>query len=185
MESVNKTFKCHKCLLCEKYYKSNNSLGNHYRKNHPNNKPLSTRNLQKSTQYKLNSTICQPDTFKYYCKYCNKGYRINQSKWKHEKNCKTKINIEIENLQLKKQNEELKLCFQKEINELKEQIKELMNKNCKIHYKTLQKINKQENITNQNNIQNNIQIVPDINNNNDINENEPDAILDFIDEGLD
>ena len=29
------------------------------------------------------------------------------------------------------------------------------------------------------------QIVPDINNNNDINENEPDAILDFIDEGLD
>jgi hypothetical protein len=42
---------------------------------------------------------------------------------------------------------------------------------------------------NKNNIQNNIQnynqIVPDINNNNDINENEPDAILDFIDEGLD
>ena len=29
------------------------------------------------------------------------------------------------------------------------------------------------------------QIVPDINNNNDINENELDAILDFIDEGLD
>jgi hypothetical protein len=38
---------------------------------------------------------------------------------------------------------------------------------------------------NKNNIQNDNQIVPDINNNNDINENEPDAILDFIDEGLD
>jgi len=42
---------------------------------------------------------------------------------------------------------------------------------------------------NKNNIQNYNknynQIVPDINNNNDINENEPDAILDFIDEGLD
>ena len=40
-----------------------------------------------------------------------------------------------------------------------------------------------DNIQNYN--KNNIQIVPDINNNNDINENEPDAILDFIDEGLD
>jgi hypothetical protein len=39
---------------------------------------------------------------------------------------------------------------------------------------------------NKNYIQNDNQIVPDINNNNnDINENEPDAILDFIDEGLD
>ena len=31
-----------------------------------------------------------------------------------------------------------------------------MNKNCKINYKTLQKINNQQNIQNQNNIQNNI-----------------------------
>lgn len=38
---------------------------------------------------------------------------------------------------------------------------------------------------NQNYNKNYNQIVPDINNNNDINENEPDAILDFIDEGLD
>ena len=57
----------------------------------------------------------------------------------------------MENLELKKQNEELKLTFEKEINELKNQIKDLMNKNCKIHYKTLQKINNQQN-TNQNNI---------------------------------
>jgi len=154
MESVTKSFKCN---ICNKNYKSKNSLGNHNRKFHPKNKQLSTRNLQKSTLNKLNSTICQPTTFTYHCKYCNKGYNINQSKWKHEKTCKTKINIEIENLQLKKQNEELKICFQNEINDLKEQIKTLMNKNCKIHYKTLQKINNQQNITNQHNIQNNIQ----------------------------
>lgn len=38
---------------------------------------------------------------------------------------------------------------------------------------------------NQNYNKNDNQIVPDINNNNDINDNEPDAILDFIDEELD
>lgn len=162
MESVSKTYKCN---ICNKNYKSKNSLGNHNRKFHPKNKQLSTKNQQKLTQNKLFSTNNQLLTHKYHCKYCNKGYNINQSKWKHEKTCKTKVNIEMENLELKKENEELKIVFQKEIDELKNQIKELMNKNCKIHYKTLQKINKQENIEqqqnimNQNNIQNNINII--------------------------
>ena len=156
MDSVDNTFIC---KICKKYYKSRNSLGNHNRKFHPKDKHISTTNQLKSTLDKLNSTFNQLSTYKYNCKYCNKGYNINQSKWKHEKTCKTKLNIELENLQLKKQNEELKLTFQKEINDLKLQIKELMNKKCKIHYKTLQKINNQHNIENQNNIQNNINII--------------------------
>ena len=157
MESVSKSFKCN---ICNKFYKSKNSLGNHNRKFHFKNKPKSTENQPKSTQNQLNSTNNQLFTHKYHCKYCNRGYNINQSKWKHEKTCKIKINIEMENLQLKKQNEELKLTFQKEINELKNQIKNLMNKNCKIHYKTLQKINNQNNIENNiQNIQNNINII--------------------------
>lgn len=155
MESVSKLYICN---ICNKKYKSKNSLGNHNRKFHFENQPKSTFDQLKSTFDQPKSTFDQLFTYKYYCKYCNKGYNINQSKWKHEKICKTKLNIEMENLQLKKQNEELKLTFQKEINELKNQIKELMNDNCKIHYKTLQKINKQNNYIN-NNQNNNINII--------------------------
>lgn len=151
--------KVYTCIICNKNYKHRQSLYNHTKKNHTENLLNSTRNKQISTFHKLNSTSNQLSTHKYHCKYCNKGYNINQSKWKHEKTCKVKVNIEMENLQLKKENEELKSSFQKEIDDLKNQIKDLMNKNCKIHYKTLQKINNQQNIQNQHNIQNNINII--------------------------
>ena len=94
MESVSQIYTCN---ICNKNYKSKNSLGNHNRKFHPKNKQLSTKNLQKSTPNKLFSTNDQLLTHKYHCKYCNKGYNINQSKWKHEKTCKTKVNIEMDN----------------------------------------------------------------------------------------
>ena len=151
--------KVYTCSICNKDYKHRQSLYNHNKKYHTGNPPKSTQNKQKSTFDKPNSTSNQLSTHKYHCKYCNKGYNINQSKWKHEKSCKVKVNIELENLKLKKENEELKNSFQKEIADLKNQIKDLMNKNCKIHYKTLQKINNQQNIQNQNNIQNNINII--------------------------
>jgi len=173
MEKVNKVTLDFYCNICNKNYKSKNSLGNHNRHFHPKNQPKSTFDQlkstfdqPKSTSDQLKSTFNQPKMYKYNCKYCNKGYNINQSKWKHEKKCKIKNDIEMENLQLKKENEELekkneelKLDFQKQMDEMKEQIKQLINTNCKIHPKTLQKINKQlnNNINTQNNTQNNIQ----------------------------
>ena len=58
--------------------------------------------------------------------------------------CKNKKeNSEID--KLKKENNDLKAIFQKELNKMKEQIRILMNKNCKMHPKTLQKINNQLN----------------------------------------
>ena len=155
MESVSKPYKCN---ICNKNYKSKNSLGNHNRKFHPEKPQKNTVSPQKSTSSPQNNTKLH-NIEKLVCVYCSKKFSRIDSLNRHYKTCKKKVNIEMENLELKKQNEELKLTFEKEINELKNQIKDLMNKNCKIHYKTLQKINNQQNIQNQNNIQNNINII--------------------------
>jgi hypothetical protein len=143
-----------KCYICNKYYKSINSLGNHNRKFHsqktpknafvpPNNANIPPNNaknvLKKSTSIHII----------YKCEFCNKSFARKDNLQKHINlnRCKKKNDIIFS---LKKENEELKMNFQKEITELKAQIKELMNKNCKIHYKTLQKINTQNNIQNNN-----------------------------------
>jgi hypothetical protein len=83
-----------------------------------------------------------------------KKYKHQQSKSRHEKICK-QINKPINNIseiiEIKKENTEIK----KENTEIKNMLKELLEKNCKIHPKKLQKINKQlinnTNTTNSNN----------------------------------
>ena len=129
------------CEECDKKYKHRQSLYNHNKKFHSEDKP----------NVNLVSTKCQPhinqmSTFKYTCKYCTKGYNINQSRWKHEQKCK--INYNNNNEVLKKENELLK----KELREIKDQLLDLMNKSCKMHPKTLQKINNQLNNCNITNI---------------------------------
>jgi hypothetical protein len=155
MDKVNSKFHCN---ICDKYYKSQSSLCNHNKKFHPKNPQKNTIITQKSTFLPQNNTNIH-NINKLICSYCSKKYSRTDSLNRHYKTCKVKINIEMENIELKKENEKLKINFQKEIDELKNQLKELMNKNCKIHYKTLQKINSQQNIQNQNNIQNNINII--------------------------
>ena len=61
MESVITPFKCN---ICNKNYKSKNSLGNHNRKFHSKNKPLSTQNQPKSTLDLPKSTNYQLSTHK-------------------------------------------------------------------------------------------------------------------------
>jgi len=156
MESVKSVDKLFKCNICNKNYKSKNSLGNHNRKFHQyfaKNPPISAKNSPKSAKD-------SPKSAKkvYSCEFCNKTFKRIDYLKKHTSlnRCKIKNNIEMENLQLKKENEELKLNFQKQMDEMKEQLRQLLNKNCKIHPKTLQKINNQlnNNINTQNNIQN-------------------------------
>ena len=142
------------CKTCDRYYKSYQSLWNHNKKFHSNNKPNINRI---STTYQPNVNQISTE-YKYYCKFCNKGYNINQSRWKHQQKC-NKTLIKKYN-ELKEENELLKDNFKKEIDNLKNQMLELMNKNCKMHPKTLQKINKQmNNQMNNCNITNNINIV--------------------------
>ncbi len=112
------------------------------------------------------------------CIYCNKILSRHDSLKRHENNCKFKTNNNFENNEslketIKKQNEELtqikSLMLKQEMQnqEIKKSLMDLINKNCKVHPKTLQKINKQlngdhntvnENITN-NNINNTYNII--------------------------
>jgi len=130
------------CNICNKNYKSYQSLWNHNKKFHYNNIIEKTSNVTNSdTKMSLNVTK------KYECIYCNKNFNYRQNKYQHEKNCKTKINNnnEIETLK-------------NTVNELKNQVSLLLKEKGKIHHKTLQKINNQLNNTisnvNQGNINN-------------------------------
>lgn len=147
MKSVNKSFKCN---ICNKNYKSKNSLGNHNRKYHSQNQSNISRDKPKyQPKLDIDKPKYQPIldlNSKYKCSFCNKEYKHIQSRWKHEQKCKVNYNDEKEIL--KKENMELK----KEIKEMKKQLIELMNKSCKIHPKTLQKINNQLNNCNITNI---------------------------------
>jgi hypothetical protein len=185
--------KTYNCNLCDKSYKHRQSLNNHNRKfhkpesvkNHPNITNISPKPPIDITQISPNEHQ-KSVKGNYICKYCGKKYRSNNGKWKHEKKCE--LLQKEQNEQLKRENEELKLMLlkkekentekiikqekennkrfnqqEKEMKELRKQLLQLINKKGKIHYKTLQKINKQNNIQNnietQNNIQNNINII--------------------------
>ena len=161
-----------KCNTCNKDYKSYQSLWNHNKKIHTiiNNdvKVLSNKNeLPSNNVNKLSND-------KLTCVNCNKKFNNRQAKWVHFKKCNTlkKDMVKQEIDELKKQNEELKKekdevvlnmekIFKEQMENMKKHFTELINKNCKIHPKTLTKINKQLNTTN--NILNDNKV---INNNN-------------------
>jgi len=84
--------KKYKCQICNKQYSTPSSLSNHKKIYHNEIEKIKNRN-------------------EYKCKFCDKSYLIYQSKWIHEKKCKTlvkKNNIKIEKIleeveQLKKE----------------------------------------------------------------------------------
>jgi len=139
-----------RCKLCNKNYKDKSGLWYH------NNKYHSTKSNQNNPKVTISnnpkvtiSSSCKIDGLT--CKYCSKVFKFKQGRWRHEQNCDMINNDdyskdEIINLlkeQLRKQ--------QEQISEIKNQLIETMNKNCKVHPKTLQKINKQLNCDNINN----------------------------------
>ena len=143
MEKVNSKYYC---KLCNKYYKSINSLCNHNKKYHPKDTPKDSELLHNCSE-KLQKA---PDNNEnneqeYECFFCEKTFSRNSNLQRHLKlnRCKMKDNIKNENQKLKKENAELKEMFTKQIDELKEQLTLLMNKTCKMHPKTFQKINNQ------------------------------------------
>ena len=105
-----------------------------------------------------------PDIKKYNCKKCRKEFNNYQNRWRHEKTCNKNQTTsllnenEILKITLKKQSDELNQIKSLMVEQMKEQKKQeiqnqeikktlmdLINKNCKVHPKTLQKINKQLN----------------------------------------
>ena len=143
------------CNICNKNYKSKKSLYVHNYKYH-SNKP------QNNTFSPQNTTILTQNTSKKNkagntCRYCKKNFSRIDSMNRHMKTCK---------LKLKKDKEQK---YKDEIKRLKERLRDKMNKNCKMHYKTLQKINNQLN----NNITKNncVETINNIHNRNIINFN--------------
>ena len=144
--------KPYKCDICDKYYKSRNSLGNHNRNFHPVKCRKSSQKTRKSSfNTQNNSFVTQKtskntDNSRLKCRYCSKIYSRSDNLKRHMKNCKEKKNIENENLLLKKENEELKNKYKEygeEIKNLKEQLLSIMNKQCKMHHQTFNKIQNQ------------------------------------------
>jgi hypothetical protein len=128
-----------KCKICIKQYKSYQSLWNHNHKFHSNitiQKPTITNQIPSIKQPEIQPVITG---CKYICKFCNKSFNHYNNKWRHQKTCKHKNNIVEENKLLKQS-----------LDEIKKQLLTIMNDKCKIHPKTLNKINKQINNSNTN-----------------------------------
>jgi hypothetical protein len=108
-------------------------------------------NSTKSTNFTKNVKSLSDKNFN--CIHCNKIFSRKFCGERHEKNCKLKSN-NLNELELLKKKLEQK---DKEFENYKIRLLDIINNACKIHPKTLQKINKQLNITNNtvNNIINN------------------------------
>ena len=139
------------CKYCNKEYASYASRSNHIKKFHSNDSIVDVKNMSNKTDK------CQKSVKKVskslICNLCDDVFNSRQAKWAHEKKCNVnKGNCEVDELK-----EQLKLK-DKHIEEFKIQIFDLIKKSCKIHPKTLQKINNTLN-NNSNNTVNNTYIV--------------------------
>ena len=146
MSENNESIKIYRCNICNKNYSSQSSLCNHNKKFHniisnDISKESNEKSKEKSNDIKI-----------YMCKFCFNKYKHKQTKWAHEQKCKHKL----ENL-------ENNINNKSELLEIKNMLKYLIEKNCKIHPKTLQKINKQL-INNTNNNTTNNGTINNINN---------------------
>jgi hypothetical protein len=147
------------CEFCNKNYKSYQSLWNHKNKFHQSNINQNKPNIHfQDVSNKPSLSQNKPDIeIKNTCKFCSKEFVFPQSKWKHEQKCKiTEIDLlkkENENLKnelLKKENDS-ENRLKAEIDNLKKLVTDLINKQCKMHPKTLQKIKNNGIINNTNN----------------------------------
>jgi hypothetical protein len=167
------------CKYCNKEYSSYGSRSNHIKKMHKSNDTLNQskininntsdqskiniNNTSDQSKININNTSDQSNhSYKNLsCKHCNKIFSFIQSRWKHEQKCKETKKNELEEMKEKlkqkdKEIQEKEEQFEKKMDEKMEQFKnqifELIKQNCKVHPKTLTKINKQLNINNDNKV---------------------------------
>lgn len=119
------------CKYCNKEFSSYQSRCNHVRKFHDN-----TNNTKSIIDNTFNNTLHDNLSLqsKYKCTNCDKSFNNYQNRWKHKKICKNSESCNKDKLIAELQNKMLKM---------ESQISILLNKEAKIHPKTLQKINKQ------------------------------------------
>jgi hypothetical protein len=137
------------CKICKKYYSSYQSLWIHNKKfhtnilQHNNNIPQHNNNILQHNNHiqHHNSNLIESN---FICKYCSKIYKHQQSKSRHEKICTQKNKTITDN------------TIDKKFEDFKNTILDIIQKEAKIHPKTLQKINKQLINNNSNTINNGI-----------------------------
>ena len=158
------------CKICSKKYSSQSSFCNHKKKFHPEYNDLVVQKInilaQKSENMGQNiytrgqkiNTFCPTEATNISasntCEYCLRELSCYKSLQRHLSSCKAKKSLITENEILKTEINTLKdesTNTKKELELLKEQIKDLLNTRNKIHPKTLQKM---INNTNSNNINN-------------------------------
>jgi hypothetical protein len=161
-----------KCKECNKLYKSYQSLWNHNYKYHNKDStkitPKSTKSPPKST--KNIQDVADEIHSKYLCEYCNSYFSRSDSLTRHYNRCKVKIKSD-------NNKDEVISKLNNKVSEIQQQLSSLL-KHCKVHPKTLQKINK--NLLANNNSYNSGNI-----NNGTINNNNTYNIVKFGSENID
>jgi hypothetical protein len=139
------------CTICNKSYSSYKSLWTHNKKFH-NNLVFQKMNtgIHKNDDSLTTNNLKNDDEL-LTCKFCCKTYATRQNRWRHEKNCKMKGNIQLN--EIKMENNEIK----KENKEIKQKLKQLEKM---IDSKNVTNINKGTIIKGNviNNIENNIHL---------------------------
>jgi len=129
----------YRCLICDKNYKTYQTLWKHNKKFHNNNNCNSIPIVSESIPI---VSIINID--KNTCKICNKKYSSPQNRWKHEQKCKNNNKIftnEIDKLNAENKQKELSLLLLKEEKEILK-LKLKLEKSNKIDNITLKKLNK-------------------------------------------
>ena len=144
----------HRCNTCNKSYSTRQNLWKHNNKFHLNILHESAKTPPESAKTPPESAKNTSENNNIICEYCKTTFTRNDSLKKHYTRCKIKLNSDNK---LKEENEKLKNemeLFKTEMAIMKKQLLSIMNKQCKIHPKTLQKIN--NNLNNSCNTTNNI-----------------------------
>jgi hypothetical protein len=135
-----------KCNVCNKFYKNYKSLWKHnyvyHKKENIQNIHIPENNIQNDIQNNIQNIQNN-------CINCNKNLSNYFSKWRHEKRCSQK-NLEKENNEINKkllEKDKEMVEFKKQMEKEIEKLKDMFQKQLKIHPKTLQKINNQLNNT--------------------------------------
>ena len=124
------------CKICNKYYKSRQSLWNHTNNYHTESCISNVTNMLPINDNYVTNMLPNVTKKSNTCNICNKILGNRHSRWRHEQKC---------NKQKLKENESLKnklIETESKINTMSQQIAQLLNEKAKIHPKTLQKINK-------------------------------------------
>ena len=157
MESIE-----YKCKVCNKQYKTYQTLWKHNKKFH---NPNTNNNNHNTTINQSNIVINQS---KNECNYCKKMFSHYNNKWRHEKKCKIKTdNInELAKIKEETRQTELLLALKKEESKIL-QLKLKLEKSNKVDNITLKKLNRMlierntriKNINSNNTINNNQQVI--------------------------